>query len=78
MTAGHGGIEVTVSAARLLSREAKKEALQWGRSLWFEEDVDWAIVAYEKPEWFSRPDIQEVAERTVKQWHKEYAAAKGL
>jgi hypothetical protein len=78
MTAGHGGIEVTPAAARLLSSEARNEALRWGRSLWFEEDVDWAIVAYEKPEWFGKSGIQSAAERTVKQWHKEYAAAKGL
>jgi hypothetical protein len=49
-TAGHGGI--WVSAERLEKMPVKRTAFSQGG--WFEEDVDWALVAIAFPEAFER------------------------
>ncbi len=50
-TAGHGGLEVESRAARELSPAARELGDYELGSYWYEEDSQWAIPMYEKPEW---------------------------
>jgi hypothetical protein len=56
-TAGHGGLRVAPGVAKKkLSPAAIKLAEKGGGSLWYEEDVLFAIPFYENPEWGIRFD----------------------
>ncbi len=52
-TAGHGGFRCAPGwAAENLSNAARRRGMSWGGALWYEEDCDWAIVAWEVPQFW--------------------------
>jgi hypothetical protein len=83
-TAGHGGILIEPYAQRLLSKAAREHGWDWGPCLAFEEDCDWAMVAYELPEVYARAwerfggkrqtaeEIKVVALECLQRWNTEY------
>jgi len=46
-TARHGGVSISRGMAKYLTRYTMKEAIKYGNSFWFEEDVAYALPFYE-------------------------------
>lgn len=65
-TASHGGILVTGDAADRIPPEVRARA--WAGHPWYEEDCDWAIVAWYCPEAFNAAHL-EAARRTLRRHH---------
>ena len=81
MTPGHGGLGISLSVAkRSLSDEAIALGERDGGSLWYEEDVDWAIPFYENPKWEKIMakiggggiTSQSQKEKTIRSYHPQY------
>ena len=70
-TSTHGGIGVSGEMADRLSRAARAEAIDQDGTYWFEEDCDWAIVAFEFPEYFPKDDPDKVKE-SLGRWNEAY------
>lgn len=88
-TAGHGGVMIDRNAADFLSNYARSIAIDSEGCLCFEEDCDAAVAVYELdqnglyefPEYdysISRDEYMQSVERTLRDWHSDYAASIGL
>ena len=88
-TPGHGGFMVSKSfAAQHLSPECIAAGIDFGKYVCFEEDCDWAMPAYELPQFWPRifayADAETKADprayllRTLSAWRAEYLAARGI
>jgi hypothetical protein len=79
-TAGHGGICVSKGVAKkYLSKYAIDVAIKYGNGYWFEEDCEWAIVAYEVPgvleamnENSNKIFTKEYILKYILKWHPNY------
>lgn len=69
-TPSHGGYRVTGAS---LERIPEKYRRMFAGPGWFEEDCDWAIVAFFLPELFTPEEI-EAADNTLTNWHPEVKA----
>lgn len=84
-TPGHGGAMVTLSwAEKHLSKPARDRGTKWSNYLCYEEDCEWAILAFEHPEIFSG-DVKDSAFKTVSRafktvsrWNADYLIERGL
>ena len=77
-TASHGGLRVDWQwALENLSEPAREIGIRWHDCIWYEEDCDWAIVAFEFPE-FIPEEHKDIALKTVQAWHKPYLLERGL
>lgn len=74
-TMGHGGFYVTGAALERIP-SAFRQATFTRDPHWYEEDVDWAIVAKFVPEAVGHnPEVLADAERFLKDFHKDTYAA---
>ncbi len=69
-TPSHGGFRVTGAS---LKRIPSKYRAGLGNPGWFEEDCDWAIVAFFNPSLFTTSEI-EAADNTLDNWHPDVKA----
>jgi hypothetical protein len=67
-TASHGGLKV--SDQRLAAMPAQRRATPYSHDGWFEEDLDWALVAVSFPEAF-RPDDLAMARQSLAQYYPD-------
>lgn len=87
-TPRHGGIRVSEETARAkLSRHALAKGIHERGFYWFEEDCDWAIVAWEledlRPQFFAHcstppEDWESDLRATITSWNLAYALAVGI
>lgn len=66
-TPSHGGYHVTGAALERIPPQFREASCAPGWFGWFEEDVDWAIVAVYFPEYFP-PDAQDHARATLERY----------
>lgn len=69
-TPSHGGLRLSKDAITLLSEHARGSSKKVGEYYFFEEDCDWALVAFELPHLFR--DSYEAAINILKQYHIPY------
>ena len=87
-TPRHGGVRVSKNFALAnLSKHARKAAIEESSCYWYEEDADWAIVAFECPDlrpqfyqYSSTPpcDWESDLRKTLTFWNLPYALAAGI
>lgn len=88
-TSGHGGYRCSPGWAEAnLSEAARKRAIRSHGALWFEEDVDWAIVAWEVPGYWPlmfrhatgeiKDNPQAYLLRTLSSWSCDYLIERGI
>ena len=78
-TPSHGGYMVRKNIAlRHLSFAARSKGTVWGNFLTYEEDCRWAILAWERPEWFAKSQpwafdgLKKEALRIIKLYDADY------
>lgn len=82
-TPSHGGLMIAKGTAnRVLSQACVKRGQVFGGYLAYEEDCQYALVAYEKPEWFENDrrdciQVKESAWRTLSAYEPEYLIERG-
>jgi hypothetical protein len=67
-TASHGGLKV--SDQRLAAMPAQQRTTPYSHDGWFEEDLDWALVAVSFPEAF-RPEDVVMARQSLAQYYPD-------
>lgn len=84
-TPSHGGIMIAKSEAKVrLSPAAQKHGWSWGNWLCYEEDCEWAIVAWEVPgiwpNFFCRfeGDVKEYILQTLSSWNADFLLEIGV
>lgn len=87
-TAGHGGIMIAkATAERELTPQAVTRGVVYGGYLCYEEDCLYALIAFEKPQWFmGKPfnpittvaDIQQTAFENISAWNADYLIERGI
>lgn len=83
-TASHGGFMVGKGFAnKWMSTEAIAQGMKYGNYLCYEEDCQWAIVAYELPQFWSamypkteNSLILHHIRKSLEQWNPKYLQAK--
>lgn len=88
-TAGHGGVMIDRNEADFLSDYACSIAIDSDGCLCFEEDCDAAVAIYELDQQglyefpaddysIAYDEYMQIIERTLRDWHSDYAASIGL
>jgi hypothetical protein len=67
-TASHGGLKV--SDQRLAAMPAERHTTPYSHGGWFEEDLDWALVAVSFPEAFTPEDLA-MARQSLAQYYPD-------
>ena len=71
-TASHGGLKI--SDQRLAAMPAERRSTPYSHDGWFEEDLDWALVAISFPEAF-RPEDVAMARQSLARYYPEISLA---
>lgn len=80
-TPGHGGLYVSKALAdKELSANAREMAIKYKGAYWYEEDCQYAIPLYEKPEWAKLLQqkagggerTKEELKQSIERWHPDY------
>ena len=83
-TPGHGGLMIARGTAKkVLTAACVKRGQVFSGYLAYEEDCQYALVAYERPEWFIREGrdadkVKEDALKTLSAWNADYLIERGI